>query len=115
MEPRPTPAGTWGVAEVAGRAVAPERPPVLRFDGDGRLTGTTGVNRLTGGWSLAEGVLTLGPLAMTRMAGPPDRMATEAALVAALGAPLAVEQEGDGLRLGGPGGVLLRRLPEGAV
>lgn len=100
------------VAEVAGRPVPPARPPVLRFDGDGRVTGTTGVNRLAGAWALASGVLTLGPLAMTRRAGPPARMAVESALVSALEGPLAVARDGDGLRLGGADGVLLRPLAE---
>ena len=85
---------------------------MLRFDDDGRVTGTTGVNRMAGGWALAQGVLTLGPLAMTRKAGPPERMAVEAALVAALDGPLTVAPDGDGMRLGGADGVLLRPLAE---
>lgn len=97
---------------MAGRPVPPERPPVLRFDGDGRMTGTTGVNRLSGTWSLAGGVLTLGPLVMTRKAGPAGRMALEAALVAALDGPLAAAREGDAMRLGGAQGLLLRPLAE---
>ena len=100
------------MAEVAGRPTA-ERPPVLRFDDDGRVTGTTGVNRLVGEWALEAGVLTLGPLAMTRKAGPPERMALEAALAAALEGPLAVAPDGGGIRLGGPEGLLLRPLGEG--
>ena len=98
------------VAEVAGRPVAGPRPPVLRFDDDGHQSGTTGVNRLTATWTLGGGVLTLGPLMMTRRAGPPERMALESALVAALEGPLAVAPDGDGLRLGGADGVLLRPL-----
>ena len=97
--------------EVGRRATPAERPPVLRFDHGGRVTGTTGVNRLAGSWTLADGVLTLGPLAMTRKAGPPERMAVEAALVAALDAPLAVAPAGDGIRLGGAGGLVLRPAP----
>lgn len=90
----------------------PARPPVLRFDGDGRVSGTTGVNRLTATWALADGVLTLGPLAMTRKAGPPARMAVESALVAALDGPLALAPDGGGLRLGGADGLLLRPLAD---
>ena len=100
------------VAEVAGRPVRQERPPVLRFDADGRVSGTTGVNRLAATWALADGVLTLGPLAMTRKAGPPARMALESAMVAALEGPLTVAPDGDVLRLGGAGGLVLRPLAE---
>lgn len=101
------------VAEVAGRPVTQARPPVLRFDPDGRLTGTTGVNRLAGTWALDGGAVTLGPLAMTRRAGPAARMALESALVAALEGPLALARDGDDLRLGGSDGLLLRPLHAG--
>ena len=101
------------MAEVAGRPGPAGRPPVLRFDDDGRMSGTTGVNRLAAEWALDGDVLTLGPLVMTRKAGPAERVALEAALVAALGRPLAVARDGAGLRLGGPEGLLLRPLAEG--
>ena len=50
----------------------------------------------------------MGPLALTRMAGPPDRMELESAVVAALGHELEVVAEGDGVRLGAGSGLLLR-------
>ena len=107
--PAPALAGLWMVAEAGGRATPAERPPMLRFDDDGRLTGTTGVNRLAGPWALHGGLLTVGPLVMTRKAGPAHRMALEAAVVAVLDGPVAVAPDGaGGVRLGGAGGLLLR-------
>lgn len=109
--------GLWVVAEAGGRATTAQRPPMLRFDADGRVTGTTGVNRLAGPWGLAGGVLTVGPLVMTRRAGPRARRAVEAAIVAALDGPLPVTPAAaGGVRLGGDDGLLLLpALPEAPV
>ena len=98
----------WLVAEVAGTPAPDDDPPSLRFDPDGRVSGSTGINRLAGDYELVGGVVTVGPLALTRMAGPPDRMELESAVVAALGSELGVVAEGDGVRLGAGSGLLLR-------
>ena len=42
------------------------------------------------------------------MAGPPDRMELEGAVVAALRPELAVAADGEGVRVGGGSGLLLR-------
>lgn len=98
----------WLVAEVAGAPAPDDDPPALRFGTDGRVSGSTGINRLAGDYALVGGVLIVGPLALTRMAGPPDRMELESAVVAALGHELEVVAEGDGVRLGAGSGLLLR-------
>jgi len=82
-------------------AAIAERPPSLRFDGPDRarpdrVTGFAGVNRCSGPVAIGDPgpfgdiPLRFGPLATTRMAGPPERMALEAAFLAMLGEVRAV-------------------------
>ena len=68
----------------------------LEFDGAGTVSGSTGVNRLDGPARADGDRLHLGPLRMTRMAGPPEAMDDEAALVAALDDVAAFRIEDDG-------------------
>ena len=56
----------------------------LEFDGQGVVSGSTGVNRLDGPARADGDRLHIGPLRTTRMAGPPEAMDDEAAFVAAL-------------------------------
>lgn len=61
------------------------REPHLVLNGqDGRFAGSGGVNRLMGDYTLTGDVLTLSNAASTMMAGPPDAMAQEQAILAAL-------------------------------
>jgi hypothetical protein len=48
----------------------------LRLE-DGRLSGTGGINRLTGVYGVEGSSLVFGPIATTKMAGPPERMDRE--------------------------------------
>ncbi|WP_295884090.1 META domain-containing protein [uncultured Thiohalocapsa sp.] len=73
-----TEAGLTDAAEGGARAV-------LRFE-DGRVGGSAGCNRLLGGYSLEDEVLTIAPnMASTMMACPPPLMEQEQAVIAALG------------------------------
>ena len=58
--------------------------PYLEFDADGRVTGSAGVNRVNGPARVDGDRVHLGPLMTTRMAGSPDAMDDEAALLSAL-------------------------------
>jgi heat shock protein HslJ len=61
--------------------------PNLQFDGGtSRATGFAGVNRYTGEFMLDGARLTFGPAALTKMAGPPERMELERRYTAALAA-----------------------------
>jgi heat shock protein HslJ len=60
---------------------AGEGPLLLAFGHDGRVSGTTGVNRLTASYSLTADYLTFGPLATTRRSGSPELMEQEHRLV----------------------------------
>ena len=76
---------------------------------DGRLSGSTGCNRLMGGFELDGEVLVLGPLATTRMACTDDGAAEQERQVLAVldAGPLTVELEGDRLVLRAPDGSAL--------
>ncbi|HEY0188574.1 MAG TPA: META domain-containing protein [Cellulomonas sp.] len=93
---------TWQFTEIAGEPVGglPGRShPELTFEQDGQVYGTGGVNRLRGTWQHADGVLTFGPVVTTLMAGTPEHMARERAVLDLLGRPLTVSRDGADLVL----------------
>lgn len=75
--------GSWQLIELDGMSMhAGIDPPTLAVN-DGQVSGFAGVNRLAGGLA-GEGELLFGPLATTRMAGPPPAMELETRYLAAL-------------------------------
>jgi heat shock protein HslJ len=105
-------AGTWQVEQVGDTIVAAEGAPTVEFAPDGRVRGTGGVNRFTGHIEVIGDDIQFGPLATTRMAGPPAAMEDERHLLAALSGRRTIVMSGDGLVLGDPAGgdgVRLRR------
>ncbi|PCD03517.1 META domain-containing protein [Sphingomonas spermidinifaciens] len=88
----------WQVSAIGGAAPGGPRPATLRFEG-GRLTGTTGCNRLTARYSMAGETVTIEAAATTRMACPGPAMAQEQRLTAALRGPLTLVQGKDGVML----------------
>lgn len=76
---------TWTVVALDGRPVPEGVAPDLRFEGE-TVAGSSGCNRFTGGIRLSGEGLSVGPLAMTRMACPEPQSATEQAMAAALAA-----------------------------
>lgn len=77
--------------------------PTLQIEGD-RLSGTMGVNRLTG--RLVDGVPGH-PLAVTRMAGPPEAMRQEHLLLALIQETDHIEADSGEMRMSGGGLVLI--------
>ncbi|HEX9856401.1 MAG TPA: Pr6Pr family membrane protein [Acidimicrobiia bacterium] len=76
---------SWEFFEIAGIPVEDGgAPPSIAFSDEGRVSGSTGVNRLSGTFSLDGDHLTLGPIAMTRMMGPPNLAEQEQRLTAVL-------------------------------
>lgn len=67
-------------------ALPAAKPPTLQLLDGGRVAGFAGVNRFNGGFTLGDGgALLWSPgMAVTRMAGPPERMALESAFLKAL-------------------------------
>ncbi len=105
--------GTWIVTRYRSgdEMVEPDSrtEPVLEIDGT-RVSGTMGVNRLTGEWS---DVFPLGPLATTRMMGPPELQAQEDALLGHLTNADNVEVVGRGMFLSSDGLLLVELVRSG--
>jgi copper homeostasis protein (lipoprotein) len=78
----------WALVELGGEPVEvgpDEIVPSLVLDlEESHVSGSGGVNRLTGAFALNEDELRFGPLATTRMAGPEKAMERERAFLAAL-------------------------------
>lgn len=84
--------GTWRLVSLNGqditqRAASLPKPPTIAFAIDAGISGFAGVNRFTGRLEkshLSDGVFKTSPLAMTRMAGPPEAMQIEGEFSTAL-------------------------------
>lgn len=92
--------GTSWVVEQLGGAATVEPRPQLTFGDDGRVSGSTGVNRLMGRYEVTDGMLVVADAATTRMAGPPAAMEQEQRLLALLGTPQAFVVTDDRLEVG---------------
>jgi len=75
------------VEEIGGEPVDPDAPRTVHFEEE-RVSGQVGVNRFTGVLIIDGDLLVLGPVAMTRMAGPPELMAASDVIAGALGLPI---------------------------
>jgi heat shock protein HslJ len=96
--------GSWAIRAVArGHSPKPVRAgseAALTFDAaGGTVSGSTGINRLNGKAEVHDGRLRFGPLMLTRMAGEPEAMDEESALVDALDDVTGFAVDGDRLRL----------------
>jgi len=103
--------GTWTVTRLmeGGQQVALVAPAELTFEPgpattDLRVSGRAGCNRLSGPVKLEGGLLTAGPLGVTRMLCAPEQMTQEAALLRVLSGPLKVMPGTNGLILSGLSG-----------
>lgn len=78
----------WKLTDLRGQPVAvsegAREPNLVLNSQDGRLSGSGGVNRMMGGYTLAGTTLTFSQVATTMMAGPPEAMQQEQAILAAL-------------------------------
>ena len=118
--PPPTPDASltntyWKIFEVAGQPIVlaqQMREPQLVLNGQtGRFAGSGGVNRLMGGYTVDGTGLTFSQVASTMMAGAPEAMQQEQAIVAALGAVRGFSIAGDQLTLfDEPGQPVLRAV-----
>lgn len=101
IDGHPLAGGNWRLVEAPGLDI-PEsaRTPELRFgDEPGHLSGSAGVNRLTGPYTMAGGQMSFGQLATTRMAGPPEAMEFESAYLESLRSVDAWRMRGEHLEL----------------
>lgn len=95
----------WRVNAIDGATPPGPRPAMLNF-AEGRISGTTGCNRVMGSYSLTGDRLTLDGVATTRMACPGAAMEQEARITQILRGPLTVVRGKDGVMLTGDGGSL---------
>jgi heat shock protein HslJ len=98
-------AGTeWRIDTVAGVPALADRPASISF-AEGRIAGTSGCNRFSGPYDLNTTVLTLGPVAATKMACPGTAMDQETKLFAILKGSVGMRfRNGDTLILTGANG-----------
>ena len=90
----------WVPVEIAGAPVPEENPAMLQFGAEGRVAGNAGCNRFAGTFTVAEGAISFGPMAVTRMMCPPPMMALERAFLDALAASATYVRDGIALELG---------------
>jgi heat shock protein HslJ len=79
-------AARWRLTHFARDEPAPQDPAITLIVSEGRLTGSSGCNRYSGGATAgdAAGEVTIGPLAGTRMACPEPAMSIETRYLQAL-------------------------------
>ena len=101
-------AGTvWELRAIDGQPlVAGEEPLLIAFGHDGRVSGSTGVNRVTASYGLTHDYLTFGPVATTRRAGRADLMEQEHRIVAALAGMCPYRLDARALTIDGPLGLV---------
>lgn len=107
--------GSWTLAEIDGAPVTKVgKTPTLEIFDDGSVSGVGGVNRFQTQLKLVDGRMTFGPVAATKMAGPPEAMDLESTYFIRLGAVSSYEADGETLRLwaGDDEGLTLERTEE---
>lgn len=90
--PAPSLAGTRWVG-VAAEGVDRRHLPRLEFVREGRVSGFTGCNMLSGTWSVEGGVVRLGPMVTTKRMCIGPEMELERRLLAAMGEKAKVTQQ----------------------
>jgi heat shock protein HslJ len=94
----------WVIASIDGQPVSGIDLVSVVFGHDGRVTGSTGMNRFTASYSLSAAYLTIGPMATTRRGGQQQQAAQEQRVVAALAGMCSFELRGSHLAIEGPMG-----------
>jgi heat shock protein HslJ len=87
--------GDWKLTKLGDESPAADLMLTLSVAADGKVSGSSGVNRFAG--KLSDEKKLFGPLVMTRRAGPPEAMAVETAYTKALDAATRFEIKDDTL------------------
>lgn len=109
--PAPTLSGTaWRIEQVGDSAVTDASKTGLRFDADGRASGSTGCNDFTGRATIEGSRLAFSPLVSTRKACEEPLMDQESRIFAAMRSVKSYQFAADGrlALLGADGRALLR-------
>ena len=102
--------GTWVTETIGGVPPTEGVSSTVTFTEEGRVEGHGGVNGFGGAYVVTGGDVQLGPFFSTRMAGPPEAMAHETALLSALSGTRAFVVTDDVLVVGkGETQIALRR------
>ena len=103
----------WRLVAVDGEAVPPGtgRQPHIEFDPEKkRVTGYSGVNIFSGGYSATDSRLRMSQMASTRRAGPPDLMKLETTYLKALSATRTYRVSGHALEFLNANGQVVARF-----
>lgn len=116
-DPTPDLDGTaWSLTGWAGSQVDPIPFRITMYFADDRVSGRSGVNRYSGAYDRGpDTAFTIGTLAATKMAGPPDAMEAEQGFFALVARVRTYRREGGLLVLGDETGqplLVLTRLQE---
>lgn len=68
---------SWQIEDLSGQAVLEANPPLLSFDNEGGISGTTGCNRFFGAFEHTEEALIIRPLGLTKMMCGEEQMIQE--------------------------------------
>ena len=80
----------WQLQDLCGETVITNSRASLAFAADGAISGNGSINRFNGRITVEETTLKVGPLASTKMAGPPAAMAQESKYLKALRSATAI-------------------------
>lgn len=77
--------GRWHAESIRRRGVIPIIQTVIDIAADGKVTGSGGCNRISGGMTINEAHISFGPMISTKMACAPAIMNQESDFLSALG------------------------------
>ncbi|GAA6527542.1 META domain-containing protein [Intrasporangium sp. DVR] len=100
----------WTVESIAGLPTTDPKPEIALTE-DGRVEGTTGVNRITGTYEAHDETVRVEGVGMTRRAGSPEAMDQERRFLQALEGWNAFHVRDGRLELGAPGTGLVCSMP----
>ncbi len=88
---------SWRCLAIEGETIAAADAPTLRFEADGRIGGSGGVNRYGAEIRIDGPSIAIGPIMSTKMAAEPARMDLESRYFDALRQATRLERRGDTL------------------
>jgi putative lipoprotein len=102
----------WRPVRIGNAAVPQSAEIYVQFRSQGKLSGRSGCNRLSGSYRVAADSIRIGPLASTRMACAPEIMKLEAAFLAALESAATFRRDGARLALRDRNGTEVSQLQQ---
>ena len=102
LQPAPSSAadtvlGLWRIEQARSEPILDKRRARIDFGADGRLTGHTSCNTMSGSYTLEGGVLKVGPVVTTRMACAQLQLEQEDRILTALELAVSARVRDDGL------------------